>query len=59
MKLLFPSAEHLADFSQWFRDPGVSFRVERLQFPCDLEKVFQRVEFRAGAQNNRQFLFAG
>lgn len=55
-QLFPPTAEHPANFRQGFRDANVFVIVERFQFPGNPQEKLQRIEFRASAANNGQFL---
>ncbi len=57
-ELPHPSAEHLSDFDEFFRDHYVFFVVERLEFPEELNKKFCEVKSYGRAFEIKQFFLS-
>jgi len=58
LETFLPSADHFADFLQTFRERRIFFVIEKMQFPCYLQKKFQRVDAGERPLNGRQFFGA-
>ena len=57
MELALPPADHFAYFGEWRGECTEFFMVDAFEFPRDLEKEFEDVEFCACADDDLWLLF--